>query len=127
MLSISDIFRISKRGEQFSLATSAHTKGVKISFQNFSYGENFFLPKRGGHGPMPPKYATGFIDLLLAPLMVMVFMELLKGPLLILIKIYIINLSCLLSKSISGLMFVEDWSNIRIFCLSLILHWLLNN
>ena len=46
---------------KFSLATSAHTKGGKLSFQNFFYGgEIFFLPK-GGHGPMPPphKYATG--------------------------------------------------------------------
>ena len=54
---VSCVFRISKGGE-FSLATSAHTRGVKLSFPNFSYsGKKFFLPK-GAMAQCPPKNAT---------------------------------------------------------------------
>ena len=51
----SGIFRISKRGAKFSLATSAHTKGgAKPSFPIFVVCQKkFFLPK-GAMAQWPP-------------------------------------------------------------------------
>ena len=54
---ISGVFRISKRGAKFSLATSAYTKGAKTMFSNFfSYDKNFFFFQRA-----LPKYATALV------------------------------------------------------------------
>ena len=45
----SGVFSILKGGgAKFSLATSAHTKGARLRFPNFSYGKIFSLPN-GGH------------------------------------------------------------------------------
>ena len=56
----SGVFRISKRGAKFSLATSAHTKEGATKFFQFFFNvkKKIFWPK-GGHGPMAPlKYAS---------------------------------------------------------------------
>ena len=52
----SGVFRISKRGGKFSLATSAHTKGGQTKFSNFfsMSKKNFFWPKGGAWHNAPP-------------------------------------------------------------------------
>ena len=52
----SGVFRISKRGAKFSLATSAHTKGgAKPSFPIFLVCQKkFFLAKGGAMAQWPP-------------------------------------------------------------------------
>ena len=56
----SGVFRISKRGAKFSLATSAHTKGGQPSFPIFfQCKKKNFLAKGGAMAQWPPpKYAS---------------------------------------------------------------------
>ena len=55
---MSGVFRISKTGAKFLLASSAYTKGTKPYFSIFSFGEkkNFFAKGAWPYAP-PPKYA----------------------------------------------------------------------
>ena len=46
-----------KGGAKFSLATSAYTRGPNHVLLFFPMPKTDFFAK-GGHGPMPPKYAT---------------------------------------------------------------------
>ena len=59
-LSPSGVFRISKKGRgkfRWPLICS-YKGGGKPCFPNFFHGEKKFFLAKGGHGPMPPKYAT---------------------------------------------------------------------
>ena len=63
---VSGVFRISKRGAKFSLATSAHTKGGgQTKFSNFfSMSKKSFWPK-GGHGTMSTHLNTPLYHVML--------------------------------------------------------------
>ena len=57
----SGVFRISKRGSNFRWPLVLTQRGPNYVFQFFPMvKKKFFLPK-GGHGPIPPKYATAII------------------------------------------------------------------
>ena len=50
----SGVFRISKRGAKFLLATSAHTEGGQTKFSKFFLWRKIFFWPKGGMAQWPP-------------------------------------------------------------------------